>query len=290
MVDQLTLEGRALPICPYGADKKPTCRGGFNSASTDPMVIDELWRRWPGPLTGVRTGEASGLAVLDIDTKNDGEAWLADFYGFDWPRTRCHSTRSGGLHFVFKTRPGLRCSEGRIAPVDIRADGGAVIWWPSAGYRVLCEGPVAPWPASLDEALAEAEERRRQRFNRLCGLTGEAQPDVDTPTPPSFAEPIAYELNYARRSLDNAYCELYMCRGGRRNELLNVLAYKMGRLIVRGWIKRERVEEWLLRACGACGLLDDPDDGPAKCRATIASGIEAGMQRPYHDIRWRVKT
>jgi hypothetical protein len=287
MVDQIRLEGRPLPICPYGDDKKPTCHGGFNSASADPAAIETLWRRWPGPLVGVRTGEASGLAVLDVDTKNKGEAWLADFYGFDWPRTRCHATRSGGLHFIFKTRPGLRCSESRIAPgIDIRADGGAVIWWPQAGFRVLCEGPVAPWPASLDQALAEAEERRRQRFNAIVGETPE--PDADTETPIlSPSPPTASELNYAQRSLGNAHCELCMCPDHSRNHLLNVMAFKLGRQIVRGWIKRDQVEEWLLRACKSNGLLADPvNGGEKKCKDTIASGIKGGMAKPYKNLRW----
>jgi hypothetical protein len=35
------------------------------------------------------------------------------------------------LHFFFQHAPGLRCSRGLIAPgVDVRADGGYVIWWP----------------------------------------------------------------------------------------------------------------------------------------------------------------
>jgi len=56
----------------------------------------------------------------------------------------------------------------------------------------------------------------------------------------------------------------------------------MGRQIARGWIARDRVEEFLLKACKANGLFKD--DGDAQCRATIASGINAGMKRPYHDI------
>jgi hypothetical protein len=68
-----------LPIFPCRADKKPTCPGGFYAASADPRIIDKLWRLWPGPLTGVPTGETSGLAVLDVDVKNNGEAWLSEF-------------------------------------------------------------------------------------------------------------------------------------------------------------------------------------------------------------------
>jgi hypothetical protein len=286
MMSGLTLEGRALPIYPARWDnKKPACEHGWKDATTDPKLIEQLWRGRSDLLTAVPTGKASALAVLDIDTKNKGEAWLADFYGFDWPRTRCHATRSGGLHFVFRHRSGLDSSEGRIAPgVDVRADKGAVIWWPAAGYRVLCEGPVAPWPTSLDQALAAAEERRLDDFRKKVGDAA-----LITPTSP-FEEPIPYEINYAWRSLDNACDELRNSpvESGRRNELLNALAYKMGRQIVRGWIKRQWVEDCLLGACKACGLIDDPDDGEAKCRRTIRSGIEAGMLKPYHDIRWRV--
>jgi hypothetical protein len=56
----------------------------------------------------------------------------------------------------------------------------------------------------------------------------------------------------------------------------------MGRQIARGWITYERVEEFLLRACKANGLL--AEDSEQQCRATIASGINAGMKVPYHDI------
>jgi len=44
-----------------------------------------------------------------------------------------------------------------------------------------------------------------------------------------------------------------------------------------------RVESYLLRCCEANGLL--ADDGERQCRATLASGINAGMGRPYHDIK-----
>jgi hypothetical protein len=94
--------------------------------------------------------------------------------------------------------------------------------------------------------------------------------------------PTEYETNYAKRSLANACYELRQCPEGQRNIKLNALAYKMGRLIVRGWIMRDQVELLLLRACEANGLI--ADDGLAQCRLTLASGINAGMEYPYRDI------
>jgi hypothetical protein len=106
----------------------------------------------------------------------------------------------------------------------------------------------------------------------------EMEPDRNgsnvTPIPPTD-----YQINYAKKALANACFELRRCEAGRRNHLLNVLAYKMGRLIVQGWISRERVEDYLLKCCEANGLL--ADDGIGQCSATLASGIDAGMKRPY---------
>jgi hypothetical protein len=44
----------------------------------------------------------------------------------------------------------MRCSAGKIEPgVDVRGDGGYVIWWPISGLPVLRDAPVAPWPEWL---------------------------------------------------------------------------------------------------------------------------------------------
>jgi hypothetical protein len=258
---EVTLEGRALPIFPCRWDnKKPTCDGGFYAATTDPAEINRLWRERWGALTAVRMGEASDLAVLDIDPK--GMAWMAEFectHGSEIFRTRCHATRRGGLHFVFRHRAGLRCSESKIAlGVDVRGEGGYAIWWPVNRGRVLSEGPVMPWPKVLDAALADAEERERKR---LRAMSGHSSPDADdqrfTPIPSSFPEPIPYEVNYAIKALSNACEELRNCPvdSHDRNRLLNALSYKLGRLIVRRWLWRPLTEESLLEACSACGLL-----------------------------------
>jgi hypothetical protein len=101
----------------------------------------------------------------------------------------------------------------------------------------------------------------------------------ETPTPP---QPTGRELRYAQRALTNASDELRQCPKGRRNHLLNAMAYKTGRLIAKRWLHRETVERNLMRACEVNGLVGD--DGEERCWKTLASGINAGMQRPYRDI------
>ena len=100
-------------------------------------------------LVGVPTGSVSGFDVLDVDVA--GLGWLDSVWD-RLPPTRAHATRSGGRHFFFRHVDGLRNSVSRIADgVDVRADGGFVIWWPRQGLRVLSDAEIAQWPAWLLE-------------------------------------------------------------------------------------------------------------------------------------------
>jgi Bifunctional DNA primase/polymerase, N-terminal len=150
------VEWLRLPVFPCLENKAPACPGGFKTATRDPAEIRELWRRYPGPLVGVATGAVAGFDVLDIDPKNGGRAWLEEHRGKLSP-TRVHRTRSGGLHVLFRHHDGLRNSAGKIAPgVDVRADGGYVIWWPMERYqaRGSLHNP-AEWPLWILPALME---------------------------------------------------------------------------------------------------------------------------------------
>ena len=94
------------------------------------------------------------------------------------------------------------------------------------------DAPIVAWPTWLEE-LARARQHRHTTDFSMEEM-GVKPDDVGiTPIPP-----IEYEINYAERALLNAWCELHECPAGCRNHLLNVLAFKMGRLIVKGWIER----------------------------------------------------
>lgn len=82
------------------------------------------------------------------------------------PATRTHATGSGGLHVLFRHTDGLRNSAGRIAPgVDVRGDGGYLIWWPDAGCKVLVCMPLAPWPQSLLSLVERPTQPTRPTFS-----------------------------------------------------------------------------------------------------------------------------
>jgi hypothetical protein len=123
-------------------------------------------------LAGVPTGEASGIDVLDVDPA--GAGWY-DRHFSALPLTQAHATRRDGLHLLFWHAAGLRCSQGRIAPgVDVRADGGYVIWWPREGLPAE-DWPICEWPDWL-LALARGTERvvpKRTLHVQWCGVDGE---------------------------------------------------------------------------------------------------------------------
>src|SRR6516225_11392461 len=140
------LEGRALSIFPCRADKEPACEHGFYDAVPDQAGIERLWsgvwpRNRPTALIGVPTGVISGIAVIDIDPRRGGDKWF--FENRDrLPKTRTHETQSFGQYLIYRNLPRVRCSNSRIAPgVDLKGEGGYVIWWPEHESRVLCEGP-----------------------------------------------------------------------------------------------------------------------------------------------------
>ena len=145
----LALAAQGIPVFPCLANKRPACHAGFKDASRDPATIRTLFATPTAELIGVPTGAASGLDVLDLDPRHGSDSWWEE-HSECIPPTRAHQTRSGGTHLLFKHRPGVRCSAGAIAPgVDVRADGGYVVWHPASGLPILSDRDPAPWPAWL---------------------------------------------------------------------------------------------------------------------------------------------
>jgi hypothetical protein len=143
----LKLAAQDYAVFPCGPHKRPTCPHGFHDATPDPDGIKALWAEYPGELVGIATGAWSEIAALDIDAKHaEAQQWWASNRARLLP-TRAHRTRSGGLHLIFGNYDGLKCSAGKIAPgVDVRAEGGYILWWPAAGLPVLSDAPITPWP------------------------------------------------------------------------------------------------------------------------------------------------
>jgi hypothetical protein len=154
LIAALRLASGGLPVFPCTKSNKCPCTPhGFKDASTDPAVIENLWRQHPGELIGVPTGDASGFDALDLDPRHvqAKDWWRENQHRI--PRTRTHKTRSGGLHLLFRHDDRIRCGAGRIAlGVDTRATGGYIVWWPATDLPVR-DVPIAAWPDWLIAAL-----------------------------------------------------------------------------------------------------------------------------------------
>jgi hypothetical protein len=159
MKNALMLAARGIRVFPCKPDKTPYTEHGFKDASCGNAIITEWWTRWPSALIGIPTGAISGFDVLDVDRRHREAVEWYQARRSRLPQTRVHRTGSGGLHFLFKHNDAVRCSQGKIARgIDTRGNGGYVIWWPAAGYPVLSDVPLAPWP---DWLLAELKPKPR---------------------------------------------------------------------------------------------------------------------------------
>ena len=242
-----------LPCFPCSRNKRPAIPGpgGHKHATSDPAALRALWRRYPGPLVGVRTGDASGLSVLDIDGPKHLEAkvwWVAQR---EWlPTTRIHQTQSDGLHLVFWHVPGVRASqdrEGRPAKgVDTRGDGGYVIWWPAAGYPVLCDAPPVPWP------------------NRLLEMIWPPTQKAQRPTPEAAGSDAQVLERLSRRVIHTPE--------GQRNSMLFWAACRVGEAIRSGRIDERCGTAVLTGAAVQAGLPEE------EAKRTIVSGLRTGAR------------
>jgi len=68
----------------------------------------------------------------------------------------------------------------------------------------------------------------------------------------------ARERAYAAKALKGNAAELAETEDGSRNNKLNAIAYRMGRMIGAGWIERAEVESALEEACNTVSVRRGP--------------------------------
>jgi hypothetical protein len=226
-----------LPSFPCRPDKAPACPTGFHAAQPPSPVLMSLWDQCPGELIGIPTGEVTGIAVVDVDRKKGGDEWYAENKS-RLPATRIHRTGSGGIHLLFKHREGLRCSTSKIAPgVDVRAEGGYFIWWPTEGLDVR-DAPLAEWPAWLEWLISEPEERAP----RVTAGRGGA------------ADPFAAAGSFSLSAIDGLIQTVATAPEGQRNTVTYWAACRMRERIAEGQIAEDLARDIILEAAQVAGL------------------------------------
>lgn len=134
--------------------------GGYKAASTDPDRVRELFAHPRAKEIAVPMGERSGLMCVDVDIDKgpEVEQWHED--NLSWlSETRCHKTRSGGRHYLFKHVAGVRFPATLAFGVDLKAAGNGYVCWPGTdGYEVVDDAPPSRFPLDkLGEAAREKD-------------------------------------------------------------------------------------------------------------------------------------
>lgn len=171
---------------------------GFKDATRDPEIIERWWTEYPQANIGVATGASSGVDVLDVDPRHGGDHSLSDIESEHEhiPATVECLTGGGGRHLYFKHTPGLRCSNGGIAPgLDFKTTGGYVVghgslhatglkyaWEWSADPDEVPIVPLPPWllatvakperPVTKNGVASDGELREGERHKALRSIAG----------------------------------------------------------------------------------------------------------------------
>lgn len=210
-----------LPVFPCGHNKRPITAHGFYDALTGADAI-QLFQQPGAVMIGVPTGAPSGLIGIDVDIKKGarGREWL-DAHRSMLPQTRTHRTESGGLHLLFEAPAGveIRNSASRIAPgIDVRGEGGYVIYPPSPGYAVADETPPAVMPAWLVLACLKPDPAPKP-----------------APTPATPSTPYTGDgTPYGRAALERECSAIRYASDGQKHHALNKAAYSIGGLVAAG--------------------------------------------------------
>jgi hypothetical protein len=243
----------------------PCCEGGYKAAVSDPDAIRALFSRYRNASIAVATGAINDLDVLDIDPRHGGNKFFEE-NRYRWPVTRVHQTPGGGQHFLFRHAKGLRCSDGRIAPgVDVKADGGGVVWHPTRFYPVH-NAPVVGWPEWL---LAMAREGKG-----ASQTNGKSPADVwAAPSPSGVQLSGVQPTRNLRMRTGHILSVLQNARpDDGRNAKLYWAARRFGELIAAGSVTREIAEFMLLSAAQYNGHV--AKRGLDQTVATIRSGLD----------------
>ena len=254
----LALAAHGFALFPCLANKAPACPHGHLDAANDPADVRALWRRWPGPLIGTPTGNRNGFDVLDIDPRHGGDTWHAAHCS-RLPPTRMHQTRGGGLHILFRHREGVRNSAGKIASgIDVRGEGGFVIWWPAAACPVLADGAPADWPAWLLMLLIPP-------------------PTEPQPTRSAGVRSSGGACTRAAEAIARTLARLEMAAPGQRHARLRAAACTLGGLMDELGFSEAEAEGVLFDAVRRAGGVEVVE---RNARGTIAWGLQRGRRGP----------
>lgn len=248
--------GTAADLVPLGfkvfplatGRKVPLIKAWQREASDDLDTITAWAAEWPKANIGVATGAASGVIVIDVDTKNgkDGHATLAVLakQGKELPPSPIAITPSGGRHLYIRAVPGIRNvveiqgGRGIGAGIDIRADGGYIVAPPS--ILQTCEAHGAGTYRWLVPPMTA-------NFPRLPDWAAKMlMPKPPRPVPPFAPDVTSGDVEPLARFVASS-------TEGQRNNRLHWAACRAGEMAARGRVSAQSAGRRLVAAAAAAG-------------------------------------
>jgi hypothetical protein len=285
----LRLAEAKIAVFPCGPDKRPLIKWREFSTS-DEEAIAQMWDRFPSALPGIDL-EKSDLVVLDGDRHGgpDGRAALRELLyeqaDFDRHTAPAAITPSDGVHAYFNQNGHeLTNARGNLpAGIDVRGAGGFVI----CPYAILPDGrrykAVAGTPDLITAYRAGNIPNVPQGVVDL--IQARKQINDKPREQPAGGKAGIREKSYAEAALKGCAEELAAAASGGRNELLNKIAFRLGRMIARRWLDRGEVETALIDAMHANGYVGE--EGIKRVEQTLRSGLDAGLAEPHPDLAER---
>jgi hypothetical protein len=221
-----------------------------DQSTTDTQTIIDWWRQWPDALIGIDMDKA-GLVAVDADRHDPNKDGVEALKQLEvehdvLPERPITRTAGDGEHHFFRQPGGeaLTISSGALPPgIDVRGVGGYIIapgsitgadgdWRTDADAPELIESFEADTIPVLPEWLAGIIRAPKVR----------TEPEAAPSAPEPRRDDGSRGRAYAQKALDENCAELAGLREGGRNNALNGVGFRMGRMIGAGWIDRGTVE------------------------------------------------
>lgn len=255
------------PVFPRPGGRYLKDSRGWKDATRDVDQIEKWWSQYPDALIAMPTGEASGVVVLDIDTKNgkDGFATLEEL-GKSLPDVPMVHTPHGGLHLYFSinqhisigTSQNLGSDVLRIdnSGLDVLAEGGNVAL-PTPGWRYRWDPHNHPGTCAFRPAPSWLA-RRQRRSQETNGHR---------------LDPTAI--------LADACRNIRAAGPGTRHEVLNREAFLIGCIVARGALDQANARHELDAATAAMtwGSAGDAKKAARDLADAFKSGLRKGHRR-----------